>query len=333
MNFLNHNLPKLSKNDFLYINPNFPELPSSIFIDNLIFNDNLESINSDSNANFDSINDFSKRLEKNSEYIENNELSSIRFSYSGSSFNDNSFHNSKSIGALDINIPPKKEKIFKIEYSKYFTIFNSGIYDDYSQKIIYEALNETNKNRKKLQSKDTNIFIQSSKKHRKKKKNIQQRKQNADNIRKKIKARFLKSLRNEINKKLKKAGSKHIFSFLPQSFIINISKEKNKEILNLTFKEILNKNFCNGIKERKADMKKYEYNLFVLNYLENNKEISEKSNFNAIKNMKYSKIFSEYLKSKEFGQEISTLKQEKENDKYIKDYIIMARNLLSFFNL
>ena len=170
------------------------------------------------------------------------------------------------------------------------------------------------------------------KKHKKRKKNIHKRKENSDNIRKKIKARFFKCLKNEINRKLKICGSKYTFSFLPQSFICNLAKAKNKEALDFTLKEIISTSFSDWKKERVSDLKKYRHNLFVLNYLENNKEISEKSNFNNIKNMKYYKIFNEYLESKEFGLEISTLKKEKENDKYIINYIIKARNLLNFFN-
>ena len=48
--------------------------------------------------------------------------------------------------------------------------------------------------------------------------------------------------------------------------------------------------------------------------------------------MKYYKIYNEYLKSKEFEMEIASLKKEKENDKYIKDYIIKASDLIEFFS-
>ena len=130
-------------------------------------------------------------------------------------------------------------------------------------------------------------------------------------------------MKNEINRKLKICGSKYTFSFLPQSFICNLAKAKNKEALDFTLKEIISTSFSDWKKERVSELKKYRHNLFVLNYLENNKEISEKSNFNNIKNMKYYKIFNEYLESKEFGLEISTLKKEKENDKYIINYIII----------
>ena len=79
-------------------------------------------------------------------------------------------------------------------------------------------------------------------------------------------------------------------------------------------------------------MKKYHHNLSVIKYLEGNKAVNEKSNFNIIKNMKLSEIFREYLESKEFGLEISALKKDNENDKYIKKYIIKAKTFLNFVN-
>ena len=80
------------------------------------------------------------------------------------------------------------------------------------------------KNCKKVKNKALKFFIQSKKIHRKKKKNILSRKRNSNNIRKK-KYRFLKCLKNEINKKLKKAGTKYIFCNLPYSFVCNLSKK------------------------------------------------------------------------------------------------------------
>ena len=48
--------------------------------------------------------------------------------------------------------------------------------------------------------------------------------------------------------------------------------------------------------------------------------------------MKFSQIFNEYLKSKEFEMEIALLKKENESEKYIKDYIIRANDLIEFFS-
>ena len=59
------------------------------------------------------------------------------------------------------------------------------------------------------------------------------RKYKPDDIRKKIKSRFHKSIKNIINENLRRAGSKYFFSFLPQIFICSIGREKNYQILNL----------------------------------------------------------------------------------------------------
>ena len=203
-----------------------------------------------------------------------------------------------------------------------FNIFNSGDYDIYSNYMIDEVLNNSNKKCKKIKT-IKKLFTQFPKKRRKKKKNIEHRKDNADNIRKKIKVKFHKILKNSINEKLKNAGSKYIFKALPQSFITNITKKINRQILDLPLEEIFKK-FIGKEKNNRKN------NLSVLEYLENHNDISEKANFNEIKNMKYEEIFNEYLLSKEFKKVISTLKKDNENEKYIKDYIIKAYSLINF---
>ena len=106
----------------------------------------------------------------------------------------------------------------------------------------------------------------------------------------------------------------------------------NRDALHLSFKEIFSKNFSESIKENDVNMKKYYYNISVLDYLEKNKDISEKSNYNIFKDMKYYQIFEEYLNSKEFEIEISCLRREKGvDDKYIKKYIKLAYTLNDFF--
>jgi hypothetical protein len=157
---------------------------------------------------------------------------------------------------------------------------------------------------------------------------LRTRKENSDNIRKKIKARFFKNLKNVINEKLKLAGSKLFFNLLPQKFICNISKDKNRD---LSFKELFSKNFCEKDEIGNANYHKYEENKKVLEYLEKNKDIGEKSNYNILKNMKYYEIFEEYLLSKEFEMEIETLKLNEENNQYIKNYIKLSNNLIDYF--
>ena len=163
------------------------------------------------------------------------------------------------------------------------------------------------------------------------------RKYNSDDIRKKIKLRFHKSIKNIINENLRKAGSKLFFSFLPQIFISSIGREKNNEILNLTYREIIEKDFLsdidgNKLKNRKSDLNKYKNNLKVLEYLDKNTEISKNSGFDIISNMKYSKLLDEYFKSEEFEKSILKLKEENEEEEYIREYIKKAKNYISFFS-
>lgn len=221
------------------------------------------------------------------------------------------------------NLLGKKRNLFNVEVPTYFTIFNYGNYNKYSRELIDEVL-KSQKN-----SNNNGKTSETEKKKTQKKKKLLKRKENTDNIRKKIKSRFLKNLKNTINLKLKQAGSTKFFSFLPQNFICDISKQKNKEVLNLSLKEIFSKNFCMNKKDK--DLKKYYHNISVLEYLEQNPDIVEKSNYNNFKKMKYHQIFKEYLKSKEFEMEIANLKLEKENDKYIRKYIIKANNFLDFY--
>ena len=68
----------------------------------------------------------------------------------------------------------------------------------------------------------------------------------------------------------------------------------------------------------------------MLDYLKDNQIISEKSNFNNFKDMKYYEIYDEYLRSNEFEKEISRIKK-KENSEYTKLYIQLASNLIYFF--
>ena len=224
--------------------------------------------------------------------------------------NTNNTSNSKIIFEINNNCKYDDEN----ENNK-FNIFNNGNYDNYSSNMIYETLNDGNKKCKKP-IKRKKIFQTNTKK--KKAKNIEYRKDNADNKRKKIKVNFHNTLQIAINEKLKRAGSKNLFKALPSSFKSNVTKKNNKAILDLPLKEILLKN---------------KNNKFVLEYLENNCNISEKSNFNKIKNMKYYEIYNEYLLSKEFKFVISTLKEKKESDKYITDYIFKANDLINFFRL
>ena len=161
------------------------------------------------------------------------------------------------------------------------------------------------------------------------------RKYKPDDIRKKIKCRFHKTLKNIINNNLKKAGSKLLFDFFPQCFVENVSKKLNSKCLDLTYEELISTNFANELNNKdypksKIYLKKYKKNLKVLNYLENNPDIRKKSGFDIIKDRKYKDILSLYFKSFEFENELMKLKNEKENPEYIQDYIYYAKNFINY---
>ena len=137
-------------------------------------------------------------------------------------------------------------------------------------------------------------------------KQMHKRKYKPDDIRKKIKARFHKSIKNIINDNLRKAGSKKLFTYLPQVFISSITKEKNRSVLNLSFREILQN-------------------------LDDNPEICQNSGFDIISNMKYADLLDEYFKSEEFEKAICKLREENEDEEYIKEYIMKSKSYLHFF--
>ena len=167
-------------------------------------------------------------------------------------------------------------------------------------------------------------------------KHSHKRKYKPDDIRKKIKARFHKAIKNIINDNLRKAGSKKLFTYLPQVFISSITKEKNRNVLNLSFREILQKDFVSeadgkNYKNKNVDIAKYKKNIDVLKYLDNNPEICQNSGFDIISKMKYGELLDEYFKSEEFERAIYKLREENEDEEYIREYIIKSKNYLNFF--
>ena len=161
------------------------------------------------------------------------------------------------------------------------------------------------------------------------------RKYKPDDIRKKIKLNFHKILKNIINENLKKAGSEGLFSFLPQTFLSNISKVFNNKYMNSTYEDLLTIDFTK-IKTKGInlviDQKHYDKNIDVLNYLEDNPEIAKNSGFDRIKKMKYKDILEAYFMSKEFENTIVKLKNKHEVDEYVETYIFLAKNYINYFS-
>ena len=161
------------------------------------------------------------------------------------------------------------------------------------------------------------------------------RKYKPDDIRKKIKVKFHKTLKLIMNNNLKTAGSRKFFKYFPQSFIGNITQKFNLKYLDYTFKELLLTDFSLSHDEsryKKADYKNYLTNKNTIKYLEENNLISINSGFDLIKDMKYKDIFRAYLSSKYFKNSIKELQTKNEDSYYIQEYIRLSRNYLEYFS-
>ncbi len=223
---------------------------------------------------------------------------------------------------------------FDSKFNSFFSINNSMKNSEIIESKFDDELNSIHKNKKEVFKSNNKALDKFKIEHNKLK---QKRKYKPDDIRKKIKSRFHKSIRNIINENLKKAGSKYFFSFLPQIFISSISRGKNCQTLNLSYKELLKKDFVSDIdekkyKNKKVDISKYKNNLLVLDYLDKNPDICKKSGFDIISNMKYSDLLEEYFKSEEFDKSIIKLREENEEEYYINEYINKAKNYVKFFS-
>jgi hypothetical protein len=216
----------------------------------------------------------------------------------------------------------QRKDIFRVVYRTNFYIFSPGEFENCIRNLI------------KLIS-ENKIDINLSKKGDTRKR----RKYDLDDIRKKIKNRFLTNLKNALNEKLKHAGSEYLFDFLPPSFVSNVSKEENRVILNKTFKELFCMDFIKGkSKTNQINSQRCKANKKVIDYLEKNEAVSEKIGYQFYRNMKYYEIYNEYLNSKEFEEDIIKLKNteskkaQSDNEEYIKQYINLALNLNDFFS-
>ena len=143
-------------------------------------------------------------------------------------------------------------------------------------------------------------------------------------IRVNIKRTFMNLyLLEALNEKLKKAGFITPFSKFPQSFVINVAKDANKILMNMTLKEI----FTN--EELYKDRKNFEHNKTIV------EDIVNKGNpeLNMILNRKFRCLFEEYLNSEEFGiDEINKLKntENKNEDYYIEKYVYLTKHFIEF---
>ena len=160
--------------------------------------------------------------------------------------------------------------------------------------------------------------------NRKRYKKKRSRRENQDNIRKKIKRGFLNNaLIPKINMIIKNHGGKFFFEIFKQHFVSDVTRKNNMELFDMTLEEIfMKKELYNEI-----ELNSYYYNLKLIN----SKEIQENKELKNILNLKLLNIFEEYINSKELNiDEIKRLKSKNMKDSYIKRYIHLAKNFIKF---
>ena len=155
-----------------------------------------------------------------------------------------------------------------------------------------------------------------------------QRKDNRDNIYKKIKRNFFNNaLINKLNAELSISGSRDYFRKFPQFFAADVTKRRNKEILDMTLLEIFKKYELYKF-ENAEGLSNYKHNLKVVQ----SEEINENERIKRILNKTFSELYTEYINSDEFNiNEIKRLKQKKMGDDYIERYKNLSKNLIKFF--
>ena len=151
------------------------------------------------------------------------------------------------------------------------------------------------------------------------------RKENKDNILKKIKRRFInKALIKKLNAILKSIGSKLFFEKFAQCLVSNVNKENNKELLDMTLLDIFEKKELYG-----NDLVNYKHNIKVIK----SKEVMENTTMKNILNKKYKQLFEEYTNSYEFKiGAINELKKRNMEDESIKRYIFTTKHFIEFFS-
>ena len=167
------------------------------------------------------------------------------------------------------------------------------------------------------------------------KKRKKKRKFKPDDVRKKIKSKFHKSIKNIININLKQAGSKKLFDFFPQYFLSNITIKLNNIALSYTYEQLIKTDIATDVLKQKksdTDKEKYNRNLDVCKYLESNQNISRMSLFDKLRNMRYLDILNAYFSSKEFEDSIIELHNKGEKIEYIEEYINKSLNYVYFFS-
>ena len=197
--------------------------------------------------------------------------------------------------------------------------------------IVEHKDDEMTKNKKisiSSKFKVTNYMIDKKGKAKKEKK---KRKYKPDDVRKKIKSKFHKKLKDILKNYLEMIGYKKKIIDLPQDFITDRTIDFNHSILNKTFEDIIRGEYTmSGNKKKQSTNDKLETNIKILEKLKDNPEIENKSKIEDIIHMKYKEILNAYFHSKEFEESLLNLAQN-DDIEYTKVYIKNALCFVKFF--
>ena len=191
----------------------------------------------------------------------------------------------------------QKRKLFKINYRKKY---------DESNEISPSSVEKAFLNNKVLPT-------------------IKRRRENQDNIRKKLKTVFFNTfLRKKINEILNNKHSRLYFEKFPISFVNDIRKNTNKDVIDKTLLEIiLNKELYS-----ENDLSNYNHNLKVVE----NKEFKKIGELKKILNKTFRELFEEFINSKEFNiDEINRLRNNNLDNIYIERYIYQSKHFIEYF--
>lgn len=295
----------------------------------------IKDINEENILGNENLYDFEKIVNsQNDEIIDSKPISFdlIRYNNLTESF----IFNSDNKGA-PINIFEEKNFQFN-EINSFGIAKNTSEYIE-NKNILkkYHKNNWTNKDNKEEDKNNENSLInphynneKGNKKYKKIYLNLKKifvRKLKSDSIRKKIKARTHKKIKEIINCKLKRGGSKMYFESLPQPFITNIKIEYNKNFLKYTMREL----FESYVGYKNKDRDKVNINIKVLKYIDSSKNLKNQNDIFIFLNSTYEVILQDYFRSNYFLEDIEKLKNEKESQEYISKYKFIGEHWIEFY--
>ena len=210
-----------------------------------------------------------------------------------------------------------------IRQDKFLIDFNNILLKNKNENQNFDNLSL--KNSESSQSNISFKIIEFTGRKRIRSKNKRRRREYHDNIRKKIKRNFFnKILVKKMNKELKKGGSRKYFALFPQEIVADVSRKRNKKLLNMTLRQVI----TNSELYKSKSYNNFIHNINVLESLNDSKN----NILENLLNSKYSELFAQYLKSDSFENDVNKLKQKEEKEIYIERYEYLSKTWLEFFS-